>query len=365
MKPSITDFSFAELTEFVRSHGEPDYRARQIFKWVYQKLVTSFDEMTDLPAAFRQALAAETTLLSINPVDEVTSEDGKTEKVLLELEDGESVESVLMLAEEGGESRKRNTVCVSSQVGCQIRCPFCATGQQGFERDLSSGEIIEQVLHFQRRLATHRYDRIIGEAAPPYLTNIVFMGMGEPLANYESVRKSIETVISKEGMGFGMRRITVSTCGLVPEIKRLAGEPFHVELAVSLHAADNSLRDRLVPINRKYPVEMLLAAVAEYFEKTGRRPTFEYILFCGVNDSIEHAQELVRRLRGLNCHVNLIMASPTGRKGFEVPSPKQGRVFQDELTRNGVLSTIRLSRGLEIGAACGQLRSGRGRPAQS
>ncbi len=359
MRPRISDLTLEQLTQVVGDYGEPDYRARQIFRWVYQNLAVSFGEMTDLPAGLREGLTTEMTLSSLHPVDAVTSDDRRTVKILFELEDGKSIESVLMLAEESGESRQRNTLCVSSQVGCLIRCPFCATGQQGFERDLSPGEIIEQVLYFQRRLVRHDYDEAIGELAPPRLTNIVFMGMGEPLANYESVRQSIETLISREGLGFGARRITVSTCGLVPEIKRLAADEFHVELAISLHAANNTLRNKLVPINRKYPLERLLPATVEYFEKTGRRPTFEYILLRGINDSPQQAGELSSLLQGHNCHVNLIAASPTHSEEFAVPSPKQVRIFQEELTRRDISNTLRVSRGLNIEAACGQLRSKR------
>ncbi|MDO8567251.1 MAG: 23S rRNA (adenine(2503)-C(2))-methyltransferase RlmN [Dehalococcoidales bacterium] len=359
MKTKITELSFDELKQVLAGYGQPEYRARQVFKWLYLKLAAKFDEMTDLPAGLRQRLAAETILLRLHQIDEVSTEDGRTVKVLFELEDKKSVESVLMMAEEAGEERKRNTVCVSSQVGCTTHCPFCATGQQGFERNLTPGEIIEQVLYFQRQLAASRYAPVTAGITPNYLTNIVFMGMGEPLANYESVRKAVETLISKEGMGFGMRRITISTCGLVPEIKRLADESFHVELAISLHAPNNALRDRLVPINKEYPIEMLVAAVDYYFEKTGRRPTFEYILFRGLNDTLENARELAHLLRGKNCHVNLIPASPTLSPKFAPTPIEQIRAFQEELTRLGISNTLRMSKGLEIQAACGQLRSKR------
>lgn len=359
MRSRFTDFSLEALTKRLGSYGQPAYRARQLFRWVYQRLAASFEEMSDLPAGLRETLAKSMTLQSLRPAGEVASHDGSTVKVLFELDDGKAIESVLMLAEAGGEGRGRNTLCVSSQVGCLIRCPFCATGQQGFERNLSAGEIIEQVLHFQRRLVNHHYNEAIGELAPRRITNVVFMGMGEPLANYEAVRQSIETLISREGPGLSARRITVSTCGLMPEIRRLAREEFHVELAVSLHAASNTLRNRLVPVNRKYPLEVLIPAAVEYFEKTGRRPTFEYILFRGLNDSAAQARELAGLLHGLNCHVNLIAASPTPGQEFAAPSARQVRIFQEELTRQGISNTLRVSRGLDIKAACGQLRARR------
>jgi 23S rRNA (adenine2503-C2)-methyltransferase len=357
MRPKITDLSLAQLKSLVRSYGEPDYTARQIFRWLYQGLATSFDQMTDLPAALRKTLASQTTLLSLHPMEQRVSDRGKTVKVLFGLDDGQSVESVLMLYDEREKGRKRNTVCISTQVGCSIACPFCATGQQGFERNLSSGEIVEQVLYFQRQLTAHQYDQAVAGPTQPRITNVVFMGMGEPLANYESVQQSLETLASKQGLGFGARRITLSTAGLVPQIKRLAREKISVELAISLHASSNELRNMLVPVNRKYPLEVLLPAAIEYFEKTGRRPTFEYVLFRGINDSTRHARELVRLLRGLNCHVNLIPASSTLDQKFLPPSMKRVLLFQRELTLCGVSNTLRVSKGLDIEAACGQLRS--------
>jgi 23S rRNA (adenine2503-C2)-methyltransferase len=275
MRPKITDLSLGQLKSLVRSYGQPDYTARQIFRWLYQGLASSFDQMTDLPAALRKTLAAQTTLSSLSPIDQKVSDGGKTVKILFGLDDGKSVESVLMLYDEKEKGRKRNTVCISTQVGCAIGCPFCATGQQGFERHLSPGEIVEQVLYFQRQLAAYQYDEVMAGPTPPRITNVVFMGMGEPLANCQSVLQSLETLASRQGLGFGARRITLSTAGLVPQIKRLAQEKIHAELAISLHASSNELRNMLVPINRKYPLEMLLPAAMAYFEKTGRRPTFE------------------------------------------------------------------------------------------
>ncbi|MDP2743983.1 MAG: 23S rRNA (adenine(2503)-C(2))-methyltransferase RlmN [Dehalococcoidia bacterium] len=357
MKSRITDLSLAQLEALASSYGEPAYRARQIFQWLYKALANSFDEMTDLPAGFRQALAAETVLLGLSPLDETATDDGRTVKMLFKLEDGKSIESVLMLVEGTRGDSRWNTVCVSSQVGCSICCPFCGTGQQGFERNLSPGEIVEQVLYFQRQLANHYYDNTLAGLTPPHVSHVVFMGMGEPLANYESVSQAIETLISKQGLGISARHITVSTAGLTPQIERLANERFHVELAVSIHAANNELRNRLVPINRTYPLEVLIPAVKEYFKKTGRRPTFEYTLLEGINDSPQQAGELASLLRGLKCHVNLIPTSPTLSKEFLPSSKEQALGFQSELTRCRISNTLRVSRGLAIRAACGQLHS--------
>jgi len=291
-------------------------------------------------------------------VYEKVSADGQTRKVLFRLDDGRTIESSLMLYEKVSSSRERRTVCVSTQVGCPVGCPFCATGQQGFERNLRPGEIMEQVLYFMRLVSAEQLrGEVATDPARRPVTNVVFMGMGEPLANYEAVWQSIITLNSKQSLGLGVRQITVSTAGLVPQIKRLAGEDIHVELAVSLHAANDALRNKLVPLNKKYPLSQLIPACREYFKKTGRRPTFEYALFQGVNDSLGHARELANLLQGLNCQVNLIAGNPTKCKDF-APSPmKKVLAFQKYLKDSGVSSTVRVSRGVDIEAGCGQLRS--------
>jgi 23S rRNA (adenine2503-C2)-methyltransferase len=341
------------LAEFVCSLGEPAYRADQILWWVYKKLATSFEEMTDLPQTLRQKLVSVASLSSLTLVEEKISADGQTKKVLFKLDDGKTIESSFMLYGRAGSSRERRTVCVSTQVGCPIGCVFCATGQQGFERNLRVGEIIEQVLHFMRSMNKETdidLDRRL-------VTNVVFMGMGEPLANYEAVWQSIVMLNSKQGLNLGARQIAVSTVGLVPQIKRLASEGIHVELAISLHAAGDELRNRLVPINRKYPLKQLMAACREYFEKTGRRPTFEYALFRGINDTAGHASELAGLLEGLNCHVNLIAGNPTKSTEFAPSSKKTVLAFQKQLTERRISNTLRLSKGVDIEAGCGQLRS--------
>jgi 23S rRNA (adenine2503-C2)-methyltransferase len=425
MKPRILDLSHSQLVELVGSLGEPPYRADQIAKWVYGGLVRSFDEMTDLPLPFRQKLASNSYLFTSQPVDERLSRDGQTRKVLFQLEDGKTIESAYMFYEPTDTSRERRTVCVSTQVGCSIRCPFCATGQQGFERNLTTGEIVEQVLYFvwlaqagdQRGVSSHGIsegvrdasrreseeaqlqnppespfdkgglksmgmkrgqgveNRILGKspsalkmnpemtssqpAARRALTNVVFMGMGEPLANYEAVKGAIAALNSKRGLGLGARQITVSTVGLVPQIRRLVKEEVHVELAVSLHAASDRIRSVLVPVNRRYPLGKLIAVCQEYLQETGRRPTFEYALFNGINDSLDQAHRLTALLAGFECHVNLIVGNPTPSKPFRPSVARRVAAFQKELTDGGISNTLRQSRGVDIEAGCGQLRSRR------
>jgi 23S rRNA (adenine2503-C2)-methyltransferase len=354
---NILDFSYPQLKELVRSMGQPAYRAEQILWWIYGKLATSFEEMTDLPQSLRQKLSEAASLSGLTPVDEKISADGQTRKVLFRLDDGKTIESSFMLYEKDGSSRERRTVCVSPQVGCAIGCSFCATGQQGFERNLSPGEIIGQVLYFMRLVSAKQQGNEEQSPARRLVTNVVFMGMGEPLANYEKVWQAVVTLNSKRGLGLGARQITISTVGLVPQIRRLAGESIHIELAVSLHAADDALRNKLVPVNKKYPLSQLIPACRDYFKKTGRRPTFEYALFQGVNDSVNYARELAHLLEGMNCQVNLIAGNPTNCKEF-TPSPmKKVLAFQKILRDSGISSTVRVSRGVDIEAGCGQLRS--------
>jgi 23S rRNA (adenine2503-C2)-methyltransferase len=359
MRPRLLDLSYSQLVELVSSLGEPRYRVDQVLKWIYAGTARSFDEMTDLPQAFRQKLNESCHLLTLEPVDERLSRDGQTRKILFQLEDGKTIESAHMLYEATETSRERRTVCISTQVGCSIRCPFCATGQQGFERNLTAGEIVEQVLYFV--WLAQNGNR--GDATPSpvrrALTNVVFMGMGEPLANYEAVKGAITKINSKKGLGLGARQITVSTVGLVPQIQRLAKEDIHVELAVSLHAASDRVRNVLVPVNRRYPLAKLIPACQDYLEATGRRPTLEYALFNGINDSLDQAHKLAELLAGFECHVNLIAGNPTTSKEFRPSVARRVAAFQKELTEAGVSNTLRQSRGADIEAGCGQLRSRR------
>ncbi len=347
---SITNLTTAQIQELVASLGESPYRASQLQHWVYQEFALSFNEMTNLPKPLRQKLAEQTSLHSITPLQEVVGQDGTT-KILFALPDGKTIESTLMYypADTG---RWRYTVCLSTQVGCPIGCPFCATGQQGFERNLTPDEIIDQVLYFSRRLKDRAKPK-----ENSHITNLVFMGMGEPLANYDTLWSAIRMLNSPEGFGMGARHMTISTSGLVPQIRRLSGESLEIGLAISLHASENTLRNRLVPINQKYPLQQLIPACREYLAKTGRRPSFEYVLFNGINDSVEDARSLAKLLGGLNCHVNLIPANTTTNPQFRPPEPGAVLAFERELQRLNISCTLRRGMGLDIAAGCGQLRS--------
>jgi len=351
----VTDLSSIQMKELMANLGEPSYRAGQLQRWLYRGLARTFDEMADLPKHLRHKLSQDTRLHSLTPLQEVVGSDG-TVKTLFTLVDGKSIESTLMPYTSARDGR-RHTLCLSTQVGCAIGCAFCATGQQGFERNLTPGEMIDQVLYFARRLREQSGETGDSDHCARSITNLVFMGMGEPLANYDALWQAIVMLNSPQGFGLGARSVVISTAGLVPQIKRLSQEKLQVGLAISLHASDNALRDRLVPINRRYPLEDLVPACKEYFELTGRRPSFEYVLFDGINDSIEHARSLARLLRGLNCHVNLIPANRTSGHKFRPPTMSTILGFQRELKRLRITCTLRQGRGLDIAAGCGQLRS--------
>jgi len=326
-----------ELAQLLQ--GQPRYRVDQIWVGLYEQLASP-DELTNLPKALRAQLE-ETLPLALGSVAEQTSDGGETVKWLWALADGTQVETVLMHYE------GRSTVCVSSQAGCAMGCTFCATGQAGFDRHLSAGEIVEQVVRAARRA------RDDGRR----LSNVVFMGMGEPLANYDPTWAAVERLHAD--VGLSARHLTVSTVGIVPGIRRLAAEALPVNLAVSLHAADDELRDRLVPINRRYPLSTLMDACAGYLQAKGRRLSFEWALIDGVNDRDGDAQSLVERSRGLPlpAHVNLIPLNPTPGYAVRGSSARRVREFRDRLREGGVNATIRRTRGTEIDAACGQLRA--------
>jgi len=339
---ALYDLTYGRLQELLAGWGEPRFRADQVWGWLYRSLAADFEAMTNLPRPLRERLAAETDLTLLTPLAERASATGQTRKVLFRLRDGQTIESVLM------RYRQRQTACISTQVGCGLGCVFCATGQGGLARNLSAGEIVAQVLHFARETRPPN--------SQPPISNIVLMGMGEPLANYAATRQAIATLTDERGYNLGARRITLSTVGLVPGIRRLAGEGLPVNLAVSLHAAEDELRSRLVPINRRYPLAELMAAVREYIARTGRRVTFEYALIAGVNDAPEQARALVRLLAGTLCHVNLIPLNPTPGSPLR-PSPRERvNAFRDELAAGGIAATVRLRRGIGIEAGCGQLR---------
>jgi 23S rRNA (adenine2503-C2)-methyltransferase len=327
--------------------GEPEYRADQLRDWLYKTPVLRPSAMTNLPASIRDRL--EGRLWPFDVELEQSSDKGKTRKWLFRAPDGAAIESVLM-----GYPR-RATLCISSQAGCALGCTFCATGQFGFERNLEAGEIVAQVAFAQAFL------RQIGmPGAPDHLTNIVFMGMGEPLANYPRVREAIRRMV--EVMGLSARSITVSTVGIVPGIRKLADEPWPVYLAISLHAADDDLRSRLVPINKRYPLQELEAAAAEYLMKKRRRLSIEWTMMDGVNDGADQARKLAAIAHRLRAHVNLIALNPTPLTEEKASNSTVIRAFADTLEGLGVNVTIRDTRGRDIDAACGQLRVFAGKP---
>jgi 23S rRNA (adenine2503-C2)-methyltransferase len=338
-RPLIFDQSFESLQERLAAWGEPGYRPQQIWQQLYRTLSLSPREMTDLPRRLRQRLEEEFEFSGLTPSSSQESADGKTHKVLYRLSDSFAVESVLMQYD------RRRTACISSQAGCALGCSFCATGQMGFGRNLSSGEIVEQVLQFAHLLRTR----------DSQLTNIVVMGMGEPFHNYDATLQALDRLNDEGGFRFGARRMTISTVGIVPMIERFTAERRQVNLAVSLHAASNDLRDRLLPINRRYPLEVLLPTCREYVAQTGRRISFEWALIKGVNDGLDQARALAGLLRGLTCHVNLIPLNPTDGFPGGPTSASGARAFAAVLSRAGIPTTIRLRRGIEIRAGCGQL----------
>src|ERR1700681_3635682 len=290
-KTDMRAFTLPQLQQWLVERGEAAFRAKQIYNWLYQHLVTDFSQMSNIPQALRQRLADEASIGPAIVRSELHSKDDRTRKILLELADGKLIESVLMLYPPLGESSARATVCVSSQAGCAFGCTFCATGQMGFDRHLSAGEIVAQVLHFARELRTAPWTAAGLPGSPPidHVTNIVLMGMGEPLHNYNNVLQALRTLNSAEGFNLGARHMTVSTVGLVPAIRKLSQEPLQVNLAISLHAPTDELRSRTMPVNRKYPLQELLAACQDYIAATRRQVTFEYVLLAGVNDTPEYA----------------------------------------------------------------------------
>ena len=348
---SLLDCSLKELTETVQATGAPAYRARQIHEWIYQKYARSFEEMTNLPRAMRADLAAKAMLMPLEPITRRVSKAGDTQKVLFQLPDGETVEAVLMLYD------RRRTLCISSQAGCAMGCTFCATAQGGLRRNLTAGEIVAQVLFFAHYLRNADERPKMRVKRPTTVTNVVFMGMGEPMHNYENVWTAIRRLTAADGFGLGARHITLSTVGLIPMIDRMADEGIQVNLAISLHAPNNALRSKLVPPSRRYPVDELLASVRRYIAKTNRRVTFEYALIRGANDSPALAEDLADKLHGILCHVNLIPLNPIPNSLFQPTSDRETERFAEILRAGGVSTTVRIRRGIEIDAGCGQLRN--------
>jgi 23S rRNA (adenine2503-C2)-methyltransferase len=336
---SILGLNLEELGKVLEDWGQPRFRAGQIFSWIYKKRVADFDAMSDLPQELRRLLKDNFRLFVLKPVKALKSRDG-TEKFVFGLDDGNFIETVSIPAQ------KRVTVCLSTQVGCKFGCFFCASGVMGFKRNLTSAEIIGQVVYLNN------------DSADKKITHLVFMGIGEPLDNYDNVMKAIRIINSPQGLNIGARRITVSTCGIIPAIKKLAGEGLQIELSVSLHAPDDKTRTALMPANKAYSLKDLIVACREYIERTNRQITFEYILVKGVNSDLPKAVKLSTILKGLNCKVNLIPSNYVPDRKIEPPARKEILLFRDSLLRQGINVTLRRPRGDDINAACGQLRLG-------
>ena len=337
-KKDIKDFTLDELKKKFEDLGEKKFRATQLFHWVYKKGVEDFNDMFNLPVVFRKFLYNNFYLSNIELLKFVKSKD-KTEKYLLRLEDGSVIETVLIFS-----SRGRITECISSQVGCKYNCLFCESGKKGFTRNLTVSEILNQVLFVKKKMQSNPH-------------NIVFMGIGEPLDNYDNVIKAICILNSKEAFNIGARKITISTCGIIPAIRKLQECNWQVELSVSLHASENKLRSYLMPVNNKYPLYDLIEVCKNYVKKTNRQITFEYILIKGINDSLNYADKLARLIGGFNFKVNLITFNPTSGSLLQSPDISQIKSFKEKLLVKKIPTTIRISKGSDISAACGQLKS--------
>lgn len=336
---NLYDLSRAELESLLASWGQPRFRVDQLYGWLYERRVDNFEAMTNLPKALRERLIAETVLGTLNLVTEQRSKDG-TIKRLHKLHDGQLIESVLMPYAD-----HRRTACISSQAGCAFGCVFCATGQMGFARNLTATEIFEQAMFFAREL----------EAEGERLSNVVLMGMGEPFHNYDAVLEAIRRIM--DDLGIGARHITVSTVGLVPQIRRFADEGLQVTLAISLHKATDDERSALLPVNKRWNLAELISVCHYYMETTGRRITFEWAAIAGENDTPIEAHKLGHLLKGLMCHVNIIPLNPTGGYAGQPTDLDTIENFIDILSDYGISATVRVRRGIDIDAGCGQLKS--------
>ncbi len=337
---SIYDFTLTQLEEMLGELGQKPYRAKQIYAWLYRKRAESFEEMTDLPAGLITQLSERYVIMPVTLVDKQVARDG-TAKYLFEMQDGMTVETVLMHFSFG------KSVCVSSQVGCNMGCTFCASGLLKKQRDLTSGEMTAQIMYIQKEL----------DAEGSRVDNIVIMGTGEPFDNYDNVLDFCRTVNSDHGLAIGARHITISTCGIVPKIKAFAKERFQYNLAISLHAPNDELRRKLMPVDRAYPLDQLMQALREYSTDNHRRITFEYILLKGVNDSDHDAVELADLIRGMNAYVNLIPYNEVDENEYRTTDDRTALHFYDVLMKHGVKATLRTKHGEDIDAACGQLRA--------
>jgi len=340
MKSCIYDYKLDQLQEWMKENSEPVFRAAQLFDWLYVKRVKSFEDMSNLPKALRDKLEEQFMIITLNEITKFESKDG-TVKFLFGLHDDHAIETVIMRHNYG------NSVCVTTQVGCRIGCTFCASTLGGLKRNLTAGEIVAQVVTAQQML----------DATGERVSSIVIMGSGEPFENYDATMAFLRIMIHEKGLNIGQRHITVSTSGIVPSMYKFADENTQIGLALSIHAPNDALRSKLMPVNRRFPFEDVMAACHHYIAKTGRRITFEYALIGGVNDRPEHAQELAEVLQGMLCHVNLIPVNHVPERKY-VRTPREDIFeFQRVLENNNVSVTIRREQGHDIAAACGQLRA--------
>lgn len=336
-RTDIKSLNLEELTAFLVSAGEKPFRAKQLYEWIHQKLAASYDEMTNLPKTLKEKLSEMAELPSLTVVEEKISQIDGTRKYLFGLSDGNVIESVLMKYKHG------NSVCISSQVGCRMGCRFCASTLDGLERNLSPAEMLDQI---------YRIQKITGER----VSNVVVMGSGEPLDNYENLVQFIRLLTDENGLNISQRNLTVSTCGIVPGILKLAEEKFQITLALSLHAPNDEVRKSLMPVANRYPLADVLMACQTYFEKTGRRITFEYSLVSGVNDNLKEASALAALLKAQHGHINLIPVNPIKERDYVQSDRKAIEAFKNLLEKNGINVTIRREMGRDINGACGQLR---------
>ena len=350
-KLDIKSLTLEELTEAIRQMGDKPFRAKQIYQWLHQKLVTDFDEMSNLSKPLREKLKEQFTLTALYPADVKISQIDGTRKYLFRLEDGNVIESVWMQYHHGNSvcissqvvGRIGNSVCISSQVGCRMGCRFCASTLDGLERNLTTAEMLDQI---------YRIQTLTGER----VSNIVIMGSGEPLDNYDNVIRFLRMISDENGLNISQRNITLSTCGIVPNILRLAEENIQITLALSLHAPNDEVRKTLMPIANRYSLKEILPACQTYFEKTGRRLTFEYSLVSGVNDNLDEAKALTSLLKNMHGHVNLIPVNPIKERDYVKSTKKVVENFKNKLEKYGINVTIRREMGADIDGACGQLR---------
>ncbi len=348
---NIYNLSLVELQQLMLRYQQPTFRAKQLYTHLYKLLTTTFDAMTDLPLTLREQLNAEWQIGQLKPLREQTTDQGLTRKMLWQIDGNAVIETVLMVY-----PPDRATICVSTQAGCAMGCVFCATGKLGLLRNVTSGEIIEQVVYFERYLRQN-HDQLIQHHAklPNHITNLVFMGMGEPFANYDRWWSAVERLNDKQGFNLGARNMTVSTVGLVKGIRQLTDESLQINLAVSLHAPNDELRSELMPVNQRFPIAELMDAVREYTDKTRRRVSFEYVLLQDTNDLPEHAHQLAHLIKGMLCHVNLIPWNPIPGTPLSRSHRERVTAFQRIIQAAGISCTVRVERGVDIAAACGQL----------